>query len=90
MAVALYNDYTRKTGQMALFGQLDFDITPTVTASFGARWYDIDFDFKGNSSFSFGCKDFDGIVGNEAGPCDSSFGRGGSVSGAIPGARNCS
>ena len=60
-----------------MFGQLDFDITPTVTASFGARWYDIDFDFKGASSFSFGCKDFDGIVGNEAGPCDSSFGRGG-------------
>ena len=75
--VSFVNDYTRKTEQMALFGQLDFDITPTVTASFGARWYDIDFDFKGNSSFSFGCKDFDGIVGNEAGPCDSSVGRGG-------------
>ena len=75
--VSFVNDYTRKTEQMALFGQLDFDLTPAVTASFGARWYDIDFDFKGNSSFSFGCKDFDGIVGNEAGPCDSSFGRGG-------------
>ena len=36
-----------KTEQMALFGQLDFDITPTVTASFGARWYDIDFSFPG-------------------------------------------
>ena len=75
--VSFVNDYTRKTEQMALFGQLDFDITPTLTASFGARWYDIDFDFKGASSFSFGCKDFDGIIGNEAGPCDSSFGRGG-------------
>ena len=75
--VSFVNDYTRKTEQFALFGQLDFDITPTLTASFGARWYDIDFDFKGASSFSFGCKDFDGIIGNEAGPCDSSFGRGG-------------
>ncbi len=75
--VSFVNDYTRKTEQMALFGQLDFDITPTVTASFGARWYDIDFDFKGNSSFSFGCKDFDGVVNGDDVPCDSSFGRGG-------------
>ena len=75
--VSFVNDYTRKTEQMALFGQLDFDITPTVTASFGARWYDIDFDFKGASSFSFGCKDFDGVVNGDDVPCDSSFGRGG-------------
>ena len=54
--VSFVNDYTRKTEQMALFGQLDFDLTPTVTASFGARWYDIDFDFKGASTFSFRCK----------------------------------
>ena len=75
--VSFVNDYTRKTEQMALFGQLDFDITPALTASVGARWYDIDFDFKGASSFSFGCKDFSGAIGDEAGPCDSSFGRGG-------------
>ena len=75
--VSFVNDYTRKTEQMALFGQLDFDIMPTVTASFGARWYDIDFDFKGASSFSFGCKDFDGVVNGDDVPCDSSFGRGG-------------
>ena len=68
--VSFVNDYTRKTEQMALFGQLDFDITPTLTASFGARWYDIDFSFKGASSFSFGCK-----YGSEL--CDSSIGRGG-------------
>ena len=69
--VSFVNDYTRKTDQMALFGQLEFDLTPDVTASFGARWYDLDFDFKGASSFSFGCKG-DGPPG-----CDSSFGRGG-------------
>ena len=68
--VTFTNDYTRKTEQFALFGQLDFDITETVTASFGARWYDIDFDFKGASSFSFGCK-----YGPEN--CDASIGRGG-------------
>ncbi len=68
--VSFVNDYTRKTEQMALFGQLDFDITPTVTASFGARWYDIDFSFQGASNFSFGCK-----YGSEL--CDSSVARGG-------------
>ena len=69
--VSFVNDYTRKTDQMALFGQLEFDLTPDLTASFGARWYDLDFDFKGASSFSFGCKyvDEDG--------CDSSISRGG-------------
>ena len=64
------NDFTRKTEQMALFGQVDFDITPTVTASFGARWYDIDFDFKGGTNSSFLCKygsdgcDIDAVAGD--------------------------
>ena len=68
--ITFTNDYTRKTEQFALFGQLDFDVLPNVTASFGARWYDIDFDLKGMSSYSFGCK---------YGPdeCDASIGRGG-------------
>ena len=69
--VSFVNDYTRRTDQMALFGQLEFDLTPDVTASFGARWYDLDFDFKGASSFSFGCK-----YATEDG-CDSSVRRGG-------------
>ena len=71
------NDFTRKTEQFALFGQLEFDILPNVTASFGARWYDIDFDFKGLNSWSFGCKDFDGVVNGDDAPCDASFARGG-------------
>ena len=69
--VSFVNDYTRRTGQFALFSQLEFDVLPTVTAGFGARWYDLDFDFKGGSSFSFGCKS-----ATEDG-CDSSVGRGG-------------
>ena len=68
--VSFFNNYTRKTEQFALFGQLDFDVLPNVTASFGARWYDIDFDLKGTSSFSFGCK-----YGSDE--CDTSVGRGG-------------
>ncbi|MCY4211860.1 MAG: TonB-dependent receptor [Gammaproteobacteria bacterium] len=64
------NDFTRKTEQLALFGQVDFDLTPTVTASFGARWYDIDFDFKGTTNSSFLCKfgtdgcDVDAVAGD--------------------------
>ena len=68
--VSFFNNYTRKTEQFALFGQLDFDVLPNVTASFGARWYDIDFDLKGASSFSFGCK-----YGSDE--CDTSVERGG-------------
>ena len=68
--VSFTNDYTRRTDQMALFGQMEFDLTPDLTASFGARWYNLDFDFKGASSFSFGCK-----FGTDG--CDSSISRGG-------------
>ena len=68
--VSFVNDYTRKIDQIAMFGHLEFDVTDSVTASFGARWYDIDFDFKGASSFSFGCK-----YGTDG--CDASIGRGG-------------
>ena len=68
--VSFLNDYTRRTDQMALFGQLEFDLAPGLSASFGARWYDLDFDFKGASNFSFGCKD-------EEDGCDSSYERGG-------------
>ena len=68
--VSFVNDYTRKVDQIAVFGHLEFDLTDNVTASFGARWYDLDFDFKGASSFSFGCK-----YGTDG--CDSSVVRGG-------------
>ena len=69
--VSFVNDYTRDIEQIAVFGHVEFDISNSVTASFGARWYDLDFGFKGASSFSFGCK-----YGPEL--CDSSVARGGS------------
>ena len=68
--VSFVNDYTREIEQIAVFGHVEFDITNDVTASFGARWYDLDFGFSGASSFSFGCK-----YGAEL--CDSSVARGG-------------
>lgn len=48
--ISFINDVTRETDQIAVFGQLDFDITDDVTASFGARWYDIDDNYKGSTS----------------------------------------
>ena len=70
--VTFVNDYTREIEQIAVFGHFEFDLTDNVTASLGARWYDLDFEFKGASSFSFGCKY---APLNE--PCDSSVRRGG-------------
>ena len=70
--VSFVNDYTRDIEQIAVFGHVEFDLSNSVTASFGARWYDLDFGFKGASSFSFGCK-----YAPLDQPCDSSTRRGG-------------
>ena len=48
--VSFVNDITHTIDQIAVFGQLEYDLTDTVTASFGARWYQIDDSFKGSTS----------------------------------------
>jgi outer membrane receptor protein involved in Fe transport len=45
--ISFVNDVTRTTEQLAVFGQFEFDISDTVTLALGARWYDIDDDYKG-------------------------------------------
>jgi len=45
--VSFVNDVTHVIDQIAVFGQLEFDITDSVTAGFGARWYQIDDSYKG-------------------------------------------
>ncbi|MDO6487202.1 TonB-dependent receptor [Colwellia sp. 6_MG-2023] len=45
--VSFVNDVTHTIDQIAVFGQLEYDLTDTVTASFGARWYQIDDIYKG-------------------------------------------
>lgn len=45
--VSFINDITHIIDQVAVFGQLEFDVTDTVTASFGARWYEIDDVYRG-------------------------------------------
>ena len=48
--VSFVNDITHVIDQIAVFGQVEFDLTDDVTASFGARWYEIEDSFKGATS----------------------------------------
>lgn len=48
--ISFVNDVTHTIDQIAVFGQLEFDITDTITAGFGARWYEIEDSYKGSTS----------------------------------------
>lgn len=48
--VSFVNDITHTIDQVAVFGQLEYDITDTLTASIGARWYEIDDEYKGSTT----------------------------------------
>lgn len=54
--VIFRNDVLRTDQQMGLFGELSFDISDQFSATFGARWYDIEVDLKGSAAGSFGNK----------------------------------
>lgn len=57
------NNFTREESQIAFFGEFAFDITDRLTASIGARAYDLDYEFTGSTGSSFGCK-------GATSPCD--------------------
>ncbi|WP_100656697.1 TonB-dependent receptor [Alteromonas flava] len=48
--VSFVNDVTHEINQIALFGQLEYDLTDSVTASIGARWYEIEDIFRGSTT----------------------------------------
>jgi iron complex outermembrane receptor protein len=48
--VSFVNDVTHTIDQLAIFGQFEYDLTETVTATLGARWYEIDDTFKGSTT----------------------------------------
>ncbi|MCV6627737.1 MAG: TonB-dependent receptor [Cellvibrionaceae bacterium] len=48
------NDVLRTDEQMGVFGELSYDISEQFSATFGARWYDIEVDLKGSAAGSFG------------------------------------
>ncbi len=48
--ISFVNDVTHAIEQIAVFGQAEYDITDKLTATFGARWYQIDDTFKGSTT----------------------------------------
>lgn len=55
-ATTFVNSFTREESQIAFFGEFSFDITDDLSASIGARVYDLDYEFTGSTGSSFGCK----------------------------------
>lgn len=47
------NDVKRTDQQLGVFGEITYDLTDTVSATLGARWYDIEVDFAGGANASF-------------------------------------
>lgn len=74
--VAFFNDITRTEEQIALFGELSYDITDALTATVGFRWYELEVDFAGSSNFANGpFSDGDSVVEGPGGrDYDSTFG----------------
>ena len=50
--VAFFNDFTRSKEELSFFGELYCDITDSLTATVGARRYDIEIGLKGSSNFA--------------------------------------
>lgn len=48
--VSFVNDVSHTIEQIALFGQLEYDLSDTLTASFGARWYEIEDKYRGSTT----------------------------------------
>lgn len=64
--VAFFNDVIRTEEQVALFGEVSFDLVPDVfEVTLGLRYYDLKQEFRGQSSFASGI--FSGSVDQGAG-----------------------
>jgi iron complex outermembrane receptor protein len=48
--VSFVNDVNHQIKQVAVFGQAEYDLTDSVTATLGARWYQIEDIYKGATS----------------------------------------
>jgi len=48
--ISFVNDVDHTITQFAVFGQFEYDLTDTVTASLGARFYDIEDEFQGSTT----------------------------------------
>ena len=61
-ATTFFNDFTRTEEETAIFGEIAFDVSDSVTLAVSARAYDLTSQLQGASNFSFGCRY--GIGGN--------------------------
>ena len=48
------NDNTRTEEQTAVFGEITFDVTDSLSLSVGARYYDLDYGFTGYGAWRYG------------------------------------
>ena len=63
--VAFFNDITRTEEQIAVFGELTYDLTDNLSATLGLRWYELETDYYGSSNFANGI--FSGSVDLDSG-----------------------
>ena len=55
-ATVFFNDFTRTEEEWAIFGELAFDLSDSVTVAVSARQYNLTSQLQGASNFSFGCR----------------------------------
>ena len=55
-ATVFFNDFTRTEEESAIFGEIAFDVSDSVTLAVSARAYDLTTQLQGASNFSFGCR----------------------------------
>ena len=49
-SISFVNDVQHTIDQIAVFGQFEYDLSDTVTATIGARWYEIDDIYRGSTT----------------------------------------
>ena len=55
-ATVFFNDFTRTEEEVAIFGEIAFDVSDSVSLALSARAYDLTSQLQGASNFSFGCR----------------------------------
>ncbi len=55
-ATVFFNDFTRTEEESAIFGEIAFDLSDSVSLAVSARAYDLTSQLQGASNFSFGCR----------------------------------
>ncbi|MBJ2135186.1 TonB-dependent receptor [Paraglaciecola chathamensis] len=78
-SISFVNDIQHDIDQIAVFGQVEYDLTEDITATFGARWYEIQDTYKGSTTTvdvsgrlrAFGTQDPDALAGIDDGVIDA-------------------